>query len=73
MCAYLVQITVVKFDAQPSNDVKYFKMFFVAVIILRGSLQTLLIKYNRNTMVEIDMCQYKVLNWNISVQHHRQI
>ena len=33
---YLVQITVVNCDAQPSKDVKYFKMFFVAVIIQRG-------------------------------------
>ena len=36
MCAYLVQITVVKCDAQPSNDVNYFEMFYVAVIMLRG-------------------------------------
>ena len=36
MCAYLVQITVVKCDAQPSNDMNYFKMFFVAVIMLIG-------------------------------------
>ena len=36
MCAYLVQITVVNFDAQPSNDVNYFKMYFVAVIMQKG-------------------------------------
>ena len=36
MCAYLVQITVVNCDAQPSNDVNYFKMYYVAVIMLRG-------------------------------------
>ena len=36
MCAYLVQITVVNCDAQPSNNVNYFKMFYVDVIILRG-------------------------------------
>ena len=35
MCAYLVQITVVKCDAQPSNDVNCFKMFYVVVIMLR--------------------------------------
>ena len=35
MCAYLVQITVSKCDTQPSNDVNYFKMFYVAVNILR--------------------------------------
>ena len=29
MCAYFVQITVVKCDAQPSNDMNYFKMFYV--------------------------------------------
>ena len=36
MYAYLVQITVVNCDAQPSNDVKYFKMFYVAVIMQEG-------------------------------------
>ena len=36
MCAYLVLITVVKCDAQSSNDVNYFKMFYVAVITMRG-------------------------------------
>ena len=36
MCAYLVQITVVKFNAQPSNVVNYFKMYYVVVIMLRG-------------------------------------
>ena len=36
MCAYLVQITVVKYDAQPSHDVNYFNMFNVVVIITRG-------------------------------------
>ena len=51
--AYLVQITVVKWYAQPSNGVDYLKMFYVVVIVLRGLLQALLIKYNHNTMVEI--------------------
>ena len=36
MYAYLVQITVVNCDAQPSNDVNYFKMFYVAVIMQKG-------------------------------------
>ena len=36
MCAYLVQITAVNSDAQPSNDVNCFNMFFVAVIMQRG-------------------------------------
>ena len=36
MYVYLVQITVVNCDAQPSNDVNYFKMFFVAVIMQKG-------------------------------------
>ena len=45
---------VVKCDAQPSNDVNYFKMFFVVVIMLKGQLQALLIKYNQNTVVEIE-------------------
>ena len=44
MCAYLVQIIVVQCDAQPSNDVNYFKMFYGVVIMLRGYLQDLLIK-----------------------------
>ena len=73
MCAYLVQISVAKYNAQPSNDGNYFKMFFVAVIMLRGQQQVLLIKYNLSIMVEIDLCLYKVLHWKISVQHHRQI
>ena len=46
MCSYLVQITVVKFEAQPSKDVNYFNMFYVVVIMLRGLLQAFLIKYN---------------------------
>ena len=56
MCAYLVQITVVKCNVQPSNDVDYFKMFFVAVIMLRSWLLALLIKSNQNIMVEIYLC-----------------
>ena len=36
MCAYFVQITVVKYDAQPSNDVNYFNVFYVVVSMLRG-------------------------------------
>ena len=32
----LVQITVANFDAQPSNDVNHFKMFYEAVIMQRG-------------------------------------
>ena len=36
MYAYLVQITVVNCDAQPSNDVNYFKMYYVAVIMQKG-------------------------------------
>ena len=31
MCAYLVQITVVKCDAQPSNHVNYLNMFYVVM------------------------------------------
>ena len=31
MCAYLVQITVMKCNAEPSNDVNYFKMFYAVV------------------------------------------
>ena len=73
MCAYLVQITVVKCDAQPSNDVNYFKMFCVIVTMLIGQLQALLIKYNPNTMLVIYMCLQRVLHWNISVQYHSQI
>ena len=38
MCAYLVQITVVKCDAQTSNNMNYLKMFYVVVIMLRGWL-----------------------------------
>ena len=56
MCAYLVQITVVKCNAQTSNDVNYFKMLYVVVIMLRGQLQALLIRYNQNNMAEIDQC-----------------
>ena len=37
MCAYLVQITVVKCDAQHLHNVNYLKMFYAVVIILRGS------------------------------------
>ena len=36
MCAYLELITVVNCDEQPSNDVNYFKMYFVTVIMQRG-------------------------------------
>ena len=36
MCAYLVQITVVKCDTQPSNAVNYFRILYVVVIMLRG-------------------------------------
>ena len=36
MCAYLVQITLVKCDAHPSNYVNCFKMFYVVVILFRG-------------------------------------
>ena len=52
---------------------EFFKMFFVAVIMQRGQQQVLLIKYNLNNAVEIDLCLQKVLHWNISVQHHIQI
>ena len=72
MCAYLVQIDV-ECDAQPSNDVNYFKMLYVVVIMLRRFLQAFLIKYNKNTMAEIDMCIYRVLHWKFLVQYHRQI
>ena len=54
--SYLLQTTAVKCNAHPSNKVNYFKMFYVIVIILRGLLQDLLIRYNHNTMVEIDTC-----------------
>ena len=73
MCAYLVQITVVKFDALPSNDVNYFKILYVIVIMLRGKLQALLIKYNQNNMVEIYPFIYRVLHWSISVHYQRKI
>ena len=36
MCAYLVQITAGNCNAQPSNDVNYFKIFYVAVIMHKG-------------------------------------
>ena len=71
MCKYLVQITVVSCDAQPPKVANYFKMFYVVVIILRGSFQTLLIKYNHNTMVEIDQCIYRVLDWKCLVYYQR--
>ena len=51
MCAYLVHITVVKYDSHPSNKFNYFNIFYVVVIILRDYLQSLLIKYNQNDMV----------------------
>ena len=73
MCAYLVQITVVKCGAQPSNDVNYFNSFYVVVIILGGQLQYFIIKYNHNTMVEIDQCLYRVFHWNILVNCQKQI
>ena len=67
MCAYLVQITVVKCDAQPSNDVNHLNMFYAVVIMLRGQLQDFLIKSNQNTMVEIYQCLQRLLHWNILV------
>ena len=67
MCAYLVKITVVKCGAQTSNDVNYFKMYYVVVIMLRGQLQALLFKYNHNTMVEIYKCLQRLLHWKILV------
>ena len=73
MCTHLVQIIVVKCGAHPSNDVNYFKMFYVVVIILRGLLQSLIIKYNQNTMVEIYQCLFRVLHWNISVQYQQKM
>ena len=72
MYAYLVQIAVVKYDTQPSNNVNYFKMFYVVVNILTGQLQAFLIKYNHNTMVEIDHCLYRVLHCNILVHFYRK-
>ena len=36
MCEYLEQITAVNYNAQPSNDVNYFKMLYVAVIMQKG-------------------------------------
>ena len=73
MCAYLVQITAMKCDAHPSNIVNYFKMFYAVVVILRGQLQALLIKYNQNNMVDIYQCIYRVLYWNILVNCQRLI
>ena len=73
MCAYLLQITVVKCDAQTSNDVNYFKKFYVVLIMLRGQLQAFLIKYNKNTMVEIYQCLLRVFHWNILVHHQKHI
>ena len=67
MFIYLVQITVVDCDTQPSNDVNYFKVYYIAVIMQKGQYKVLLIKYNLNTMVEIDMCLQKVLHQNILV------
>ena len=34
--AYLVQITVVQCDTQPSNDMNNVKMFYVVVIMMKG-------------------------------------
>ena len=56
MCAYLVQITVLNYDSQPSNVLNYFNIFYIVLIMLRGWLQVLLIKYNQNIMVEIYQC-----------------
>ena len=52
---------------------EFFKTFFVAVIMQRGQQQAFRIKYNKNNMAEIYLCQQKLLYWNILVQHHRQI
>ena len=52
----LGKITVLQYDAHPSNNVNYFKMFYVVVIMLRCYFQDFLIKYNQNTMIEIDQC-----------------
>ena len=71
MGAYLVQITVVKCNTHPSNDMNYFKMLYVIVIMLRGLFQALLIKYNPISMVEIDMCLWRVLYWNILMQDQK--
>ena len=67
MCAYLVQITLVKCNTRPSNNVNYFKMYYVVVSMLRGLLKDFLVNYNHNTMVEIDQYLSSVLNYNISV------
>ena len=56
MYAYLVQITVVKYDAQPSNNLNYFKIVNVFMIMQRGLLKDFIIKYNHNNMVEIQKC-----------------
>ena len=65
MCAYLLQITVVQCNTQTSNDVNYFKIFYVVVIMLIGQLQDFLIRYNQNSIVEIYLCLLRVLHWNI--------
>ena len=72
MCAYLVQITVVNCDEQPSNNVNYVKMYFVTVIMQRGWYQFLLIKYNLNTKAEIDICLWcciKMFQCNTFYRH----
>ena len=52
---------------------EFFQDFFVAVIMLIGQQQAFIIKSNKNTMVEIYLCLYKVLHWKISVHHQSQI
>ena len=49
------------------NSVNHFKMCCVSVIMLRGKLLVLPIKYNHNTKVEIDPCLLRALYWNIPV------
>ena len=73
MYAYLIQTTVMKCYALPSNDVNNFKMFYVFVIMLRGQFKSLMIKYNQNTIVVIYQCLQRVLHWNIIVHYKKLI
>ena len=54
------------------NAVNNFKIFYVAMIMLRGQLLAFHTKYNHNIMVEIDLCIFRLLYWKISVHYHIQ-
>ena len=63
----LGKITVVTLVELLLNAANNFKMCYVAVIMMMGSLIVLPTKYNHNIMVEVYMCLLRVLYWNISV------